>query len=529
MTIGSSLTAASPNTSRWLIPVLVIGFALAMAVFSRGFLEPDEITHFLYARAVGHDWRLLVNIWGRLGATGLYAPGAPLGPLGPRLVAVGVMALTGWGTSVLLGHFVRGTREGFFGRHATAWAWLLLMAQPCYLLNSFTVMTEMPLACAWVWALVALVCRRSVVLAGILMGIGGLMRPEGWVAVAGWPVFLVLVRGGLEGGTDKRDMFRGGEKSIPQLASGTGRTGVPVRPVAAGIVLSTVLAWAPMAGWYLLGVAAWRDWGWFVAQWPWRPASQYGRSGLLFMISTLTALAVWMWVPVAAGGWFCWKSRDQSRAGLMVLVLPVVGFFMLHGTLGALGLFGSMSLPRYFVAVAPLLAVLGAMGLMQLEVRGGKVLCGAVVMLALAPPAGLMALGYLPMRSTVEERRLEVVVQAVRARGVDEGRLIAGHPYVLLRLGLDPDSPAFVRASSREALAQAPAGTLLIADTTVWFYEGRATAEELRRWGYHEDSGVAAQVAAVAERFEPLTIKAAGAGAARVGLWVKEQAAAGGQ
>jgi len=495
ITVSSDSPARAPR-SRWLVPALAIGFALAMAMLARGYLEADEITHLLCAQAVWHDWGHLVNIWGRLGATGLYALAAPLGPVGPRMLAAGVTALTGWGTNRLLRHFLPESRGGHFRRHATAYAWLLLLAQPCFLLHTSTVMTEMLLACTWVWALVAL-CSRRVLLAGALLGLGGLMRPEGWIAVAVWPVLLLLWRGGQTRRPALREMIQ--------------------------ISLSTGLALLPMAGWYLLGVVVWHDWRWLAQAWPWSPVSQYGRSGVMFLGAALIALAVWMWVPVAAGAWACWKNRASSGDGLHVLVLPAAGFFALHGTLGVLGLFGSMSLPRYFIAVAPLLAVLAVVGLMHMDSRRGGWLRGAVITLALAPLAVLVALRYLPMPLTVEQAQLEVIVRALRARGINGGDgLIVWQPYVALRLGLNPGAPTQVRVFSRAALARAPAGTLLIGDTTLWFTEGRPGSAELKKWGYREDPDVAAAVDAVPVRFEALTLKAPAAAGEHVRLWVKE-------
>ena len=482
--------------SRWLVPALALGFSLAMAGFSRGFLELDELAHFLFARAVWHDWRQLVNVWARLGPTGLYALAAPLGIVGPRLVAVAVTALTASGTSLLLQHFLRDAHGGFFRRHATACAWLLLFAQPCFLLNSFTVMTEMPLACAWVWALVALVRWRRGALAGLLLGMGGLMRPEGWLAIAAWPVILACFSG----------LFAG-----PRPARRLG-----------SLLLSMFLAVLPAGVWYLLWMAAWHDPQRFTGTWPWPAASQYGRNGLLFVLSSLVVLAVWMWAPVLLGAWTCWKNRVQSPGAWYLVALPAAAFFLFHATAGTWGLFGSLSLPRYFVAVAPQIAILAVLGLVRLEPRAGRALPMVVVALALLPLAALTALGYLPMRPTVEQQRLDIAVQAVRDRGADTSRLIVGHVYVLFQLRLDPDCPAHVRAISRDDIAEAPAGTLLIADTETWVYDGGPTAEELRQWDYREDPLITARVDGVVERFEPLTFKAAGAGAARVRLWVKE-------
>lgn len=510
------LITALPR-SRWLVPVLCVAFAAAMAVCSRGFLEPDEIMHFLYARAVWHDWRNLVHIWGRMGATGLFCLAAPAGVTAARLLAVAVMALTAHGTSRLLHALLARTPplpSSWFARHATALVWLLLFAQPCFVLNSFAVMTEMLLACAWVWTAVTLLCRqnaRGVYLAGALIGLGGLMRPEGWLAIAVWPIFLTLL------------CRRSSRFSVPPHPAPGDPQYTPTPAPWRITVASTLLALLPVATWYFLGAAAWLKWEWCILAFPWSRESPYNHSGLLFVVSSLAALAGWMWVPVIAGAGDAWKTRSRER--LMLLVLPVAACFLLHGILGVLGLFGSMGLPRYFVTVAPLLAVLAFFGLQRMETRGKlgskRVWRASVIVFALLPTAGLVAAGYLPMQRTSEEERLDVVLQTLIRNHVQTGQLLAGHPYVLLRLGLDPESPTFRRVLSRDAIASAHAGTILVTDSTVWAYENRPGPDDLRAWGYHldNDKALIAALNSVPPRYEPMLIHPDPDD--QVGIWIK--------
>ena len=499
----TSVQSGHSHWPHWLPFALVI-FSAAMAIFSRGFLEPDEITHFLYARAAWHDWRNLLNIWGRPGCTGLFALAAPLGISAARLLAVAITALTASGTAVLFGQMLRApdllghkAAQSAIARNPTPFIWLLFFAQPCVMLNSFTVMTEMLLACCWVWAAVMAMRGRAfhLIVAGALIGLGGLVRPEAWIAIILWPPFLALW------------LWH-----------------APARPPrwAALVGFSSLTAIIPLAAWYLLGLLAWRDPRWPIAAWPWSAASQYGRSGGLFILSSLAALAVWLWVPLIAGLKACLVGRrGGGRAPLYLAALPVIGFFLLHGTLGALGLFGSLSLPRYFICVAPMIAILAVIGLIRLEPAGRTTRFYKIIgFLALAPTAALIATGYLPMQRTTEQRRLEVAIAAVRARSqVESTPLILGHPYTLLQLGLDPDSPAHQSVFSPDAIATAPPGTLLITDSTVWSYENRPTADDLTSWGYTMDLAVAGEVDAIPDRFEPLAFHPNPA--ARVRLWIK--------
>src|SRR4051812_30164107 len=94
-TTTTQKTMTGPPASRWLAPLFFIAFAVVCAVVSRGFLEADEVTHFLISRSVWLDWTNVLSIWGRLGCTGIYALIAPFGVVASRLLAVGFTVLVG--------------------------------------------------------------------------------------------------------------------------------------------------------------------------------------------------------------------------------------------------------------------------------------------------------------------------------------------------------------------------------------------------------------------------------------------------
>ncbi|HEY4328447.1 MAG TPA: hypothetical protein VGN88_01825, partial [Phycisphaerae bacterium] len=468
------------SSSSWIVPLALTCFCVAMAVFSRGFLEADEITHFLCARSMWSDPYQLVSIWGRLGCTAFFGLAAPFGVTAARLQAVAITVLTAQGTAVLLRHFVQNDPAIplWIRKHSTALAWLLLFAQPCFILNCFTVMTEMLLACTWVWGVLMVLKfdgKRGLLLAGAVLGIGGLMRPEGWIAMAAWPIILALY---------------------------LRKPGIPLWREWPTILLSTFISGIPVLIWFFLGAMIWHTWRWFIMIWPWAPKSQYGRSGQQFLLSILISLCVWMWVPVAIGFWQFLKRRD--RHAIYWLILPAAGLFLLHGTLGSLGLFGSMSLPRYFVSVSPMLVVLAVRGLACLMPAGKKTAVALLLALSILPGTALACFQYLPMRTTVEQNRLDVVIQAVKDRqaagaGADWNGLppVVGHPYVQMQLQMPFDSPEQIRVPLRDKIMRAPVGTLLVVDSMMWKFEGRPTEDELRRWGYQEDAQTAAQVDAV--------------------------------
>src|SRR5205823_3627427 len=59
--------------SRWVVPVALILLAGFCAIFSGGFLEGDEASHYLVSRGVWGEPSSVVSIWGRVGCTAYYA------------------------------------------------------------------------------------------------------------------------------------------------------------------------------------------------------------------------------------------------------------------------------------------------------------------------------------------------------------------------------------------------------------------------------------------------------------------------
>jgi hypothetical protein len=523
--LANGACAPARSRSRRLVSAAFVLFAIAMAIASRGFLEADEITHFLMAKGVWSNWASVTSIWGRIGCTGLYALVAPFGVTAARLLAAGVTTLTCLGTGILVRHFVstadpKSIKNSWVARHAEALAWLLLFAQPFFALNCFTVMTEMLLACSWVWTTVVLVrCRgradRGIILAGAVLGLGGLMRPEGWIAVAAWPVFAFLWL-----------------RSSRLLDADAPPRALRWRVLAA----SVFTAGLPALIWYLLGVIGhstngYGDWKWVITGWPWAVRDKYNTSTLIFVAWALAAMAVWLWVPIVLG---IIRFRQASPATArwqadrrMLLVAPLVGLFTVHGVLGSFGLFGSMALPRYYISVAPLAAVLAVLGLIRVERHatfGRQIIFrSTVTALPLATLALLISLKLLPMAEGPEMRRLDVAVAELRHRVAPQQyrqRIIAAHPYVLLALGLPPGTPVDSRANP-EAIAHAPLGTLLVTDSKLWISEGHPGPAKLTEWGYTVDAAVAARVDAVAVERMPWTL--VWLRPAEVQLWVKKR------
>jgi hypothetical protein len=459
-----SVAIRRPTSAR-LIPAAFILFTILCAVFSTGFFEPyDEILHFLYAKSVWSNPAALLNIWARPGCTALFALAAPFGMTAAHLLAAGITTLTALATVQLANHFLPNDPQNFFHRHKTALLWLLLFAQPCFALNSFTTMTEMPLACAWTWAAVALANRRAPI-ASVLIGLAGLLRPEAWIAIACWPVFITLWQ--------RANCTKSPRKILLHTA------------------LHTLLAGLPTLLWYLAGALHSHDPLWFKAWWPWAPASPYGKTGLFFLASAAIALAIWMWLPLALGiNHILNTSTNQKRINaLLLLILPLAGFFLMHGILGTLGLFGSMSLPRYFIAVAPQAAILTLLGLASIQ-RKQKLLQRLTITLALLPILALALTNHLPAQKNLTLKRYDLALNILRQRNIPTDKILAAHPYLLYQLHTRIDHPGDLRIMNNHDLATQPVGTHLLLDTHLWNAEHRASPSQLQLWGYMQNPAV---------------------------------------
>jgi len=319
-------------------------------------------------------------------------------------------------------------------------------------------------------------------------------------------------------------------------------TGGAVQPVGGRLrqtLAATYVAGAPTLLWYLLGVCGFGDWGWVLVHWPWAAESPYGKTGLHFLFSAVVSMGIWMWPFLVVGmlsilwpAWLAlrrrarWESLD--RDALLLLVVPFVSVFTVHGVLGSLGLFGSMSLPRYFLCVAPMAAALALVGCLRVESRvhrsrwRRRTLRVLVVGLPVLTLIALMGTGYLPMWALVSTRRMDIAADEVRQHVPEaefEERLILGHPYLIYKLGMPLGTNADRRVFSEKEMASAPAGTLLVIQQNLWVKEGRWPADQLVRWGYREDVAFNARADQLKE-WHPLTLEQGDL--SRVRIWVKE-------
>jgi hypothetical protein len=114
----------------------------SLALRSNGTYQDDELRHYLVARTVQHDWRMLLNVWGRPGFTVLMAAPASLGNIATGFTATRLMTVILAALTSLLAYLAA-------KRMQSPMAWLvpwLLLLMPLWMGLSFTPTTEMAAA-----------------------------------------------------------------------------------------------------------------------------------------------------------------------------------------------------------------------------------------------------------------------------------------------------------------------------------------------------------------------------------------------
>ena len=312
MTFTSPFKLQSRRAIAWLAAFAVAGVALAI-VYPDSY-QQDGGTHFLFARDAWWNHALFVDVWGRPLFTALYALPALLGYLPAKLLTVAVCVATAW-------QCWRWAEDEGMSRAELAIPFLAL--QPSVLLLAGDTMTEPLFALGLV---IALRLRRAGRAQGamLLASLLPLARPEGFFVCVLWGIWTL---------TDgPRDAWWRRARTLPLLA-----VGVVAWWVAALLITRDPLfilhnwphQWAPTGALY--GTAPWLEY------WQLRYDVVAKALALFFALGFLALLV----------------RRRLGAATSLVAML-----FVLHSVLRHFGLFGSAGYPRYFVCIAPAIALI---------------------------------------------------------------------------------------------------------------------------------------------------------------------------
>ena len=399
--------------------VVYAALSLWMNVASRGFLEADGVTHYLYARFAFSTPAYFADVWARPVRVLLHAiPAQLFGLFGVRATSLACALAVAWLTFAIarrLG-WRRPQLAGFF-----------VLAQPLLFLHSFSELTELPFALLAAVAFLLLLDRRWPWFA-IVCGAMPAARPEG-VAFLLLAVVLLLLH--------RRARW------LP-------------------LVALPILAWNT-AGWILWGTNAGPWHRWLIDQFPYAAESLYAAGPWWRYLAVLPTVVSPLVVPAVLIGTVGTFRRAPGETSINTRV-PLVGslpdcwlialipwgILAVHSYLHARGRMSSSGEPRYLLSAAPYWALLAHRGWLliadRFELRRPE---RWAVAIALLPIVIDLTYPVLPLRPQPDARLAERIAAWYETwPGRDAyPRLCATHPLIYYYTDEPPQdvTAAFVR------------------------------------------------------------------------------------
>jgi len=460
-----------PQSLSLLIAVVIFCiFSTTAAIYSRGFLEADGCTHFLYSRFVWQEHHLITNVWGRPFCTAIYAIPALFHRQGVRtasmIMAVGIALIT----------FNIAKRQNY---RLPALAGVFLLGQPILFLHSFSELTEIPFALLVTIALWAYQTRRFVTLA-IIVALMPTARPEGFGFIVLATVAFILHR----------------------------------RAYLIPLLILPLALWS-FAGWAQFGMAhPWyiKWWRWLPENWPYAMDSLYHRRHILYFVGILPAVISpivfpFMWIGV----WRSFKSKvahlpivEKVRLNLfgpdhlqrvqwLIALIPLM-IMAGHSYLAWRGKMSSNAEPRYMLVAAPMWAMLMAKGwewaFARLQWKSAVAWGGIAVLL---PGLANAVYKVIPLKLNKEEMRADEVSQWYKASPYYRAdspypRLVSTSKGVYYFLDLSDTDKMRTAEWQRKTIVEDHRGIILVWDPVYGLFNSDVNrsvpAEEIRNAGW---------------------------------------------
>lgn len=415
--------------------------SLYEAVTSKGFLEADSCTHYMYARfAFAHPF-YFTNVWGRPVCTGLYAiPALLAGRLGARAASLCVAIALAWVCRAI----ARGQN----------WRWpglalVFTLAQPLVFLHSFSTLTELPFALLLGLGFLAYQ-RRQFWWMAIIIGFTPLSRPEGFGLLLLASAALLCHR-----------------KWLPIL-----------------ILFLPLVGW-DLVGWWVGGSAGpW--WHWLIANWPYAAKSLYKPGPIWHFVALLPAIVSPLIFPaMLLGIGLCLRPavlrsffRDhRQRCEALIALLPL-SVLIGHSFLYWRGLMASDGEARYMLTVAAFWALLSARGWEWVftSLRWSNVWPWAGIV-ALLPLLANHVYGVLPLKMQPDWVRAQQIADWYRDSNLHKKYpyIAAAHPGIFYSMDICPADHHHTRDWQKATLDAVPPGTLVVWDGCYGIYNADPT------------------------------------------------------
>ena len=370
---------------------------------------------------------MFVGVWTRPLFTFIYAFPALISYRAAKFFSVILSVGTAWQTWRLAKHY---------GLERSELAIPFLFFQPSFLLLSADTMTEIIFAFVFIVAL-RLHEKGYVKVGAIAASFMLLARPEGFFLGIMWGVFVLF---------DKRV----GEKIWQRCAW--------------SLLLATgAIIWI-LASWRITGDVLYIKHNW-PSQWD-ATGAAYGHGNIFGYLMRLPEIAgPLLMVPLVFGLALLLKRRILPRVTSSFLTL-----FILHSVFWQFGLFGSAGYPRYFVCVAPAIAIIMLAGWNEFAMKFANIykpLRTSLAILVIIVSAWLSFLYVDAAAWSRDARAVEDMTQWFRANPKPITKLVWSQGYMNIALDHDPyEKPSFTgdRAKNLEILRDMPKNTLVFWD-----------------------------------------------------------------
>jgi hypothetical protein len=441
----------------WLAFFAAAGGALVLLYHDAD--QQDSGYHFLFARWAHRHPQYFIGVWARPLFTLLYFPFAQFGYAAAKFFTVIISLATAWQSFRL-------ARQIKFDRAEMAIP--LLFLQPSFFLLSSTVMTETLFALLFVIALRLHLSGRikaGMIVASLLI----LARPEGLFIGALWGVWVMA-----EGRRDRGTAGIAGTEGQGDGGTEGRREKAPFRlsssPALRLAVSPSLLLLATGAfAWWLAAYLITRDPLWIAHDWPpdWRPDGKANGTGPIWWYVALAPLIAGPLLipPFIVGLWRLLKRREFICGVSAFLVL-----FVTHSLMFWRGWFGSAGYARYFVCVAPAIALITLAGWNDLAERRAKP-AGArrnsLGAIALAGSFLISAVYVDSWKFTRDAQAVDVMFEWFRANERPIARLVCSQAYMWAVFDRDLwERPPFTadREHNLALIRQSPARTLVFWD-----------------------------------------------------------------
>lgn len=281
---------------------------VTIALYYKELYQEDSYTHYLMAKyARTHNW-LFLDIWGRPIPTTILSFAAPLGLFPTKILTIMISLLC-----AIITYYLARAKNLRYSEYIVPF----LIFQPYYLLISVNPLTEIIFATLLTISLLYLI-NKNYVISTIICSVLPLARPEGFFFLILWMFILI----------NKKKW-----KSIPFLGLGC-------------------------LTWNCLGFLQTGEIIWLYNNFPWLGQKGVYGSGsffhFLFLVPEITGILLLFFIIGLI------HLIAEKR-----LLFPIVFFYflLLHTILWTFGLFKSGGYARYFVSIAPIIAIITIYGL----------------------------------------------------------------------------------------------------------------------------------------------------------------------